>query len=1047
MFIIPTTCLFKTVRVKKEKAGMSGEDEVLDLSDDMLSSSFTYSFLEGIDTISPSRPKTITIPRKALDAMANMERQYWDIKSKHFNIVVFFKKGKFYELYDADAVIANREFGLRIAGDTTNRGKMRMAGVPEQSFAEWAKLFVFRGHKVGRVEQMSEDSSTEADGAKAKIVPRHLVQILTAGTVTDPSMISDYLGTFVLALVPISPTLIDAFAVDMSRSVCLRCPCSLETVMPSMDALLAVVAALLHHIKPKEIIVPSADVLRQCLLAPSAGFADVSVPPSDVESIRSALLSSLENDPTNAASIETITVEDMVGIASGMSAAERLLHSYLTYLKLVPSTLPDAEAYTAHLSARGSGNAAPAAGSAALPRTGSILAYERRSDPGVILDAAAVDSLELVVNIRDGTEKHSLLASLCRSITSGGKRLFRSWLLRPSSDAVVIKARQDAVKAIISANLGEGWAPSTGTPSSQSQTAPSPSSVDSTLQSRKRPRDETDFRAVFQTLIGTDFERNLSRLSEVKNENTRVAFADPLVMYQKHLQLILSTVTAFEQLTRWAADAEIQLAASPDTPSSALLSELLREMRGAEKSLDVIRGLFDKAAAAETQKITPLRGASAEYDAACDRLAELEKAFREQLRSYQRDVFRDSSVCFCDVGKDLFLVEVPIGSIKGKAVPSSFVERARTTKTVKFAVGDMSDDVEEFRKTTTAKSNALVSVLRTIAGHMCNHAPAFYNAASALSYVDCLMSLASFAREPNGVTMPQLLSGDAAHVEGKGLYHALLAFSQIPVPNTISLTRENGRVMVLTGPNMAGKSTLMRTVALNLLCAQLGGFVFAEEFSFVPVTRIFTRIGARDAGHKGQSTLFVELSETSDILHRADGKSLCLIDELGRGTSTHDGYSLAHAALWHLSRSGHDGAQSATSPLVIFSTHYHALALEIRNASTSLMQLGYMDYVLRDTPQHQSASGGEPSSVKEITFLYKLVPGICVRSFGVEVAVKAGIAVPVVEEAQSRSLALSRRTTQQQLVNIVRGFVGDSQDAAFPTQSVSMRGLLPIVQA
>ena len=244
---------------------------------------------------------------------------------------------------------------------------------------------------------------------------------------------------------------------------------------------------------------------------------------------------------------------------------------------------------------------------------------------------------------------------------------------------------------------------------------------------------------------------------------------------------------------------------------------------------------------------------------------------------------------------------------------------------------------------------------------------------------------------------------------------------------------------------MAGKSTLMRTVALNMLCAQLGGFVFAETFSFVPVTRIFTRIGARDAGHKGQSTLFVELSETSDILHRADGKSLCLIDELGRGTSTHDGYSLAHAALWHLSRAGHEAQQSATSPLVIFSTHYHALALEIQNNVSSLMQLGYMDYILRDQEASSASATPVASTVKQITFLYKLVPGICMRSFGVEVAVKAGIALPVVEVAQKKSEALSRRTSQQQLVNIIKNFVAAGSDDA-EAAAASLGGVSRTIQ-
>ena len=1014
---------------------MDEGESVAEISDDMLSSSFTYAFLEGIDTISPSRPKSITIPRKALENMGNMERQYWDIKSKHFNIVVFFKKGKFYELYDADAVIANREFGLRIAGDTSNRGKMRMAGVPEQSFAEWAKLFVFRGYKVGRVEQMADDAE-ESGSAKAKVVPRHLVQILTAGTVTDPSMISDYLGTFVLALVPISTTCVNAFAVDMSRNVCLSCPCVVESVIPSGDALIAVVSSLLHHIKPKEIILPDAPSLQILL-----NSHDMS---ATMEPLRAALHASIEHDPMNRASLELLTPQDILAFPTAKCAAERLLGSYLTFLKLNPSSLPEAEQYTAHLAIRQSSQPSTDPAGAAmvpLPSLGGILAYERRYDQGVVLDAAAVDSLEIVVNIRDGTEKHSLLTSLCRCITSGGKRLFRSWLLRPSSDPRVIKARQDAVRVILAASLADGW-------STPSQSSPSPPTPQQAVEgpsppTRKRSRDGTNFRTVFATLIGTDFERHLSRLSELKNENPRVAFADPLVLYQKHLQLILSTVTAFEELTRWAKEAESQISSQQN--SSALLAELLHEMRGAEQSLGVVLGLFDKTAAVETQKIIPLRGASPEYDEACDRLKELDKTFSDHLKVYRREVFNDTTVSFCDLGKDLFLVEVSAATLKGKTLPSSFVERARTSKSVKFVVGDLSDDVEEYRKVTTAKSNALVSALRTIAGHMCLHAPAFYNAASALSYIDCLMSLASFASEPSGVTMPTLLQGDAAHVEGTGMYHALLAFSGTPVPNTVSLSCQNGRVLVLTGPNMAGKSTLMRTVALNMLCAQLGGFVFAETFSFVPVTRIFTRIGARDAGHKGQSTLFVELSETSDILHRADGKSLCLIDELGRGTSTHDGYSLAHAALWHLSRAGHEAQQSATSPLVIFSTHYHALALEIQNNVSSLMQLGYMDYILRDQEASSASATPVASTVKQITFLYKLVPGICMRSFGVEVAVKAGIALPVVEVAQKKSEALSRRTSQQQLVNIIKNFVAAGSDDA-EAAAASLGGVSRTIQ-
>jgi DNA mismatch repair protein MSH6 len=525
----------------------------------------------------------------------------------------------------------------------------------------------------------------------------------------------------------------------------------------------------------------------------------------------------------------------------------------------------------------------------------------------------------------------------------------------------------------------------------------------------------------------------------MKRENVKVAYVDPLLQYNKNLGLILNTVNGFQEMCLWSQEAQRHLQSALGGSVPALLTELLTTMSASEVAVKHILSLFDKKKAEKSGTILPSRGTVPEYDAACDSLQALDAKFQSELARVQ-DIFQDSSIAYCDLGKDLFLVEVPLSSIKkAKSVPAgAFVERTRTTKSIKYVVTSLEDDVEAHKKATAAKSLALVSVLRTIADHICQHIVVFHNAFSALSYLDCLFALASLRKCGAASTcVPRLdATAGSAFVEAEGAYHPLLSTAAgssaaSVVPNDITLSQKEGRLLVLTGPNMAGKSTLMRTVAINLLLAQLGGFVFAERFTFSPVTRIFTRIGARDAAHRGQSTLLVELSETSDILNFADGSSLCLIDELGRGTSTHDGYAIAHATLCHLTRHLSTGPSSSNSeapastgaPLVIFSTHYHALALEVQNSDrhSSGTQLGYMEFAI--TEPKLDAGSQTSSSVKDIVFLFRLVKGICTRSYGVEVAVKAGVERSLVEMAQKKSNELSQTILRHQTLQLLKDFV------------------------
>ncbi|ESL10307.1 mismatch repair protein MSH6 [Trypanosoma rangeli SC58] len=982
-----------------------------------------YSFLAGIDPMRP--PSSIVILAKDLDAMANAERQYWQIKAKYFDVLIFFKNGKFYELYGYDAFIAHREFGLRLSPESTNRRKMRLAGVPEQSFSEWARLFVFRGYKVGRVEQMREEAeNSPAKIPRAKVLQRELVEVLTPGTLTDPAMMSGAGTVFILALCPLAKGVVDGLAVDLSRHVVYHCPCGAErNDAVREEEVLLMLCALLQQLRPREIIFPRHFLTNTRQHERGTVFAKRLVDWIDGEGFRvelvdlSALSSSYENS-------------DGVDISLD---ARKFLEYYFQTLKLFHAVpiLSEAEPYTLHLPYASSNTTIVCNPAAESSHASSILWHERREDRGLILDATTVSNLELVNNLRDGGERGSLNQLLNRCCTNGGKRLMRSWILRPSASSRVIVARQEAVRFIVAHKLGQHWGEG-GEPDMAPGRAAEPNTIPTRATTTAPTVTEEDncgsepscgvkrerlvsgtFEMRFAGLVDVDFERNLSRLADIKSNNdAQVVFVDPLVQYKKQFQIILATVQAFEDMVEWSREIQRGMSAAP-----LLLKELWAQIDAAAPAVSSIGSCFDRHAALASGVIAPSRGTSPAYDEASDSLNTIEAKLQEELHLLKKEVFAGAAINYCVIGNDRFLVEVPIRAAPKTAL-SGLLERSRSSKSVKYAVASLEPLVEAHKKAKVAKSNALLLVLRNVASHMCNYFPLLYGATEALSYFDCLLSLASLQNCGTTFAWPIVEDDKAgASVEAEELTHPFL--SRDSVPNSIHLNPAEGRILLLTGPNMAGKSTLMRTIAVNVIIAQMGGPIFGTRMRLATVSRIFTRIGARDASHKGQSTLYVELSETADILWHADQWSLCLVDELGRGTSTHDGYAIAHATLSSLKQ------RLPVSPLLLFSTHYHALAQEQFggdhvNAVSSprhqgpIVQLGYMDFALSD---------GKDNRVPTITFLYRLVSGICTRSYGVEVALLAGIPSSLVNTAALKSHELASWNDWQKDIRTIRQFL------------------------
>jgi DNA mismatch repair protein MutS len=255
--------------------------------------------------------------------------------------------------------------------------------------------------------------------------------------------------------------------------------------------------------------------------------------------------------------------------------------------------------------------------------------------------------------------------------------------------------------------------------------------------------------------------------------------------------------------------------------------------------------------------------------------------------------------------------------------------------------------------------------------------PRLVTTATAVARIDVLLSLAEVAAH-QGYVRPEISHGDGLEItEGR---HPVVEYAldgDVFIANDTHLEADAGaRIMLLTGPNMAGKSTYLRQVALITLMAQIGSFVPARKVRMGLVDRIFTRVGAEDDIASGKSTFMVEMEETATILHHATQHSLIILDEIGRGTSTYDGVAIARGVVEYL----HDETKART----LFATHYHELAA----MANELPHLGIYTMAISDDKQ-----GG-------IVFLHRVMPGASGRSYGVHVAKLAGMPTSVVRRAE-----------------------------------------------
>jgi len=578
------------------------------------------------------------------------------------------------------------------------------------------------------------------------------------------------------------------------------------------------------------------------------------------------------------------------------------------------------------------------------------------------LDMTAVRNLEITETMRTKSKRGSLLWVLDKTKTAMGKRLLRSWLTKPLLNITAINLRQNAVEELISDAILRGEI------------------AENLIGIRDIERTMT------KIVYGSCSAKELRSVAETAEKFPQIKNLLSDVKCKK-LKEIYSSIDTLEDISSLILDA-----IDPDAPATVREGGMIR--RGYNEELDMLRG---------------------DVDGSANILLDIEARERERtgiktLKVRHNKVFG-------------YYIEVT-NSFLDK-VPEDYIRKQTLTNCERF----LTEELKEIeRRLFSAKDRAVAleyEIFDGIRKKTANELIRFQTTASALAELDVLTSL-SVVSASNRYCRP-LINNSGNILIKSGRHPVVEQVIKTPfVANDTFLNMKDDRCAVITGPNMAGKSTYMRQVALIVLMAQTGCYVPAESAEIGIVDAVFTRVGASDDLAAGQSTFMVEMSEVADILKNATKNSLLILDEIGRGTSTFDGMSIAKAVLEYVADKKKLGAKA------LFATHYHELT-EMENEISGIKNYNVAVKKRGD----------------EITFLRRIVPGGADDSYGIEVAKLGGIPSAVIERAKQ----ILKETEENGVVTYKTAPAADmqlplemqgAQDILHELQAIDVNTLTPI---
>jgi DNA mismatch repair protein MutS len=904
-------------------------------------------------------------------------QQYHAAKKQHPSALLLFRLGDFYELFYDDAVVASRLLQITLTARNKEKGQaVPMCGVPYHAAENYIARLIRAGHKVAICEQMEEP------GPGKKIVRREVIRVLTPGTATGSSLVESKENNFLAAVARgksagrRSEAAIGLAYVDLSTGEFRATEFGGERAEARLRDGLGI-------LRPREILLPQPVTLFPVAAANEMdGLGGVETRLDDWV-FETSYATRLLEEHFRVATLDGFGLD---GHAQAAAAAGALVH-YLRETSAIGARKPEDAAKVPSLRPAGAG----------LEHLDRISYYEQQD--ALILDAVTVRNLELVEPAAGDDASATLLKAIDETATGMGARLLRAWVLRPEILLDEIEARLGAVAE---------------------------------LKSRTVEREE-----IRHGLEGVlDLERLTSKvtLGAVTPRDLLAlrASVEKVPVLRKLIEKVEVDEVKEAKEVEEKTNFRLNSAGKMNSRRLVAIREQMDEMGDVRST--IANGISDDPPALANEAGVIRRGFHAELD----ELRDIMKTGRQIIASMEERERKRTGIASLKIRyNQVFGYYIEISKPNLHLAPADYERKQTLVNAERFTSSELKDyerkvlsaeervleierrlygeiresiarEAGRLRRTAAAiaQLDVLVNFARIAAARNYSRPEFTEKEARTKAKADSSLRPAArtnreqdekprdFARNDNvaggaatsGAIEAARADGAAAGKNARGLL--MIAGGRHPVieklleergerfvPNDLYLDDEAQFLLVITGPNMGGKSTYLRQAALISILAQMGSFVPAVQAKLPLLDRIFTRIGASDNLARGRSTFLVEMSEVAAILNTATSASLVLLDEVGRGTSTFDGLSIA----WAVVESLHAGAR----PRTLFATHYHELTeLEtllpgVRNVHVSVEEAG-----------------------SEIVFLRRVAPGSADKSYGIEVARLAGLPNAVIARAR-----------------------------------------------
>lgn len=832
-----------------------------------------------------------------------MMKQYFEVKDKYPDCVLFFRLGDFYEMFFNDAITVSKALELTLTGrDCGLEERAPMCGVPYHAADMYIKRLIEMGFKVAVCEQLTDPAESKG------IVVRDVIRVVTPGTLTESSMLDDGENNYICSV----------FYDEQAKS-CAVASADVSTGKAALSVfegkdLEAGVINELSRCRPAEVIFPDSFLSLKNVADFIKVRLDCAVTMRDAECFDPSRKRTMAAAVFGAKNVAELGLSEdgadcaaVCGLFDYINDTQKTSVSRFTSLEILGG------------------------------------------DSFMGLDLNARRNLELTETLRNKEKKGSLLWVLDSTKTSMGRRMLRSWIEQPLKSPARIIERLDAVETLYKKSVAL-----------------------------------SDLRDLLDRVY--DLERLMTKVM-YKSANPRdLKSLSATAMQLPLIKQELAKLDGSKLITRYNSEISD-------------LSEIVKLVENA---------IMDEPPISAKDGGVIKDGFNDELD----RLRHIMGNGKEMIDEIERREKEATGIKGLKIGFNrVFGYYLEVTRSYYDLVPENWIRKQTLANAERFITEELKNAENEI---LGAKDKALsleADIFAEVRDFLATKLEPVQQTASAVAAIDVLCSFAEVSLR-NQYVKPDIAIDGAIDIKaGRHPVVELMLTDEMFVPNDIYIDNKSSRMSIITGPNMSGKSTYMRQTALIVLMAQTGCFVPADSAKISVVDKIFTRVGASDDLTAGQSTFMVEMSEVSDILRNATPNSLVILDEVGRGTSTFDGVSIARAVAEHICTSKKLGCKT------LFATHYHEL-IGLENELE-----GVKNYSIA-----VNKHGGN------IRFLRKIVRGGVDESYGIDVAKLAGLPAKVVSRARELLSEMERAHAENKVAESNDGgqisFAGANREAA-----------------